>query len=100
MSMCELKNKKFHHKDVVIMHLLKKWFNEKNLYWFAHEEFYVPYKTMLEIIICLTSSSSNIHGFMDDNSNPYKIIMINIIGMNQGYLGKGSCNIPLDKDPL
>jgi hypothetical protein len=52
------------------------------------------------MIIGLISSSSNIHGFMDDNSNPYKIIMINITGMNRGYLGEGSCNILLDKDSL
>jgi hypothetical protein len=55
---------------------------------------------MLEMIVGLISSSSNIHGFMDDNSNPHKIIMINITGMNQGYLGKGSCNILLNKDSL
>jgi hypothetical protein len=100
MSMCEFKNKKFHHKNVVMMHLLKKGFIEKYLYWFAHGESYVPYKTILEMIIGLISSSSNIHGFMDDNSNPYKIIMINITGMTRGYLGEGSCNILLDKDSL
>jgi hypothetical protein len=99
MSMCEFKNKKFHHKDVVMMHLLKKG-SLRNIYWFAHGEFYVPYKTILEMIVGLISSSSNIYGFMDDNSNPYKIIMINITGKNQGYLGEGSCNILLDKDSV
>ena len=40
-------NKKFHHKNIVIMHLLKKKFVEKDLYWFAHKEPYIPYETML-----------------------------------------------------
>jgi hypothetical protein len=33
-----------------------------------------------------TSSSSNMHGVIDDNSNSYKNIVIDAIWMNQSYL--------------
>jgi len=32
------------------------------LCWFAHEKPYVPYKTMVEKMVELTSSSSNVYG--------------------------------------
>jgi hypothetical protein len=59
----------------------------------------VPYKMMLERMIGLTSRFSNIIRFMDDNSNPYRCIMIDVLRMNQGYLDKGLYNIPLDEEP-
>jgi hypothetical protein len=40
-------NKKSHYKNVVMMHLLKKGFIEKYLFWYAHGEPYVPHETML-----------------------------------------------------
>jgi len=42
------KNKKFLNPDIVIMHLLQKGFMKKYLCWFAYEEPYFPYKTMVE----------------------------------------------------
>jgi hypothetical protein len=59
--MCECKNKKSHQSNDMMMHLLKKRFLEKYLYWFTHGEPYVPYETILERIVGITSSSSNIH---------------------------------------
>ena len=41
------KNKKSYYKDVVMMHLLKKEFIEKYLFWYAYEELYTPHETML-----------------------------------------------------
>ena len=40
---------------------------------------YVPYKIMIERMTQLTSSSSNMHGVIDDNSNSYKNIVIDAI---------------------
>jgi hypothetical protein len=35
-----------------------------------------------------TSSSSNMHEVIDENSNPYRNIIIDVMGMNQGYVGQ------------
>ena len=55
------KNKKFHHKDVVKMYLLKQRFIKKYLRWFANEKPCVLYKIMEEMMIDSTFNSSNIH---------------------------------------
>ena len=36
----------------------------------------------------LTSNFSNLHGVVDDNSNPYTNIIINVMRINQGYVGE------------
>jgi hypothetical protein len=41
-------------------------------------------KNMVE----LTSSSSNMHGVVDDNSNSFINIIMNVMRMNQGYVGE------------
>jgi len=46
------------------------------MYWYAHREPYIPHETMVERIVGLTSSFSNAHGVVDDNSNPYKYFLI------------------------
>jgi hypothetical protein len=33
-------------------------------------------------------SSSNVHGVTDDNSNPYRNMIMDAIRMNQGYTGE------------
>jgi len=76
------KNKKFLHLDVVTMYFLQKRFMNKYLCWFAHEELYVPYKTMLERVIKSTSSSNNMHRVVDDNSNYYKNMIMDAMQMN------------------
>jgi len=45
---------------------------------------------MVERMIKLTSSASNKYGVVDDNSNPYKDMIMNVIRMNQGYVGQYS----------
>jgi hypothetical protein len=32
-----------------------------------------------------TSSSNNLHEVVDDNSNPYRNMVMDMIGMNQGH---------------
>ena len=71
------------------MHLLKKRFIEKYLYWFTHKEPYVPYGTMLEMIVGSTSSSNNIHKVVYDNSN-YRSMVMDVIEINHSYSCEGS----------
>ena len=59
---------------------------EKYMCWYAHGEPYVPHDTMIERIIDSTSSSSNVHGVVDDNSNPYRNTVMDAIQMNQGVM--------------
>jgi len=42
---------------------------------------------MIVRMVGLTSSSSNVHD-VDDDLNPYKNMVIHVMGVNQGYVGK------------
>jgi hypothetical protein len=42
---------------------------------------------MVEKIVGSTSTSSNVHEVVNDNSNPYKSMTINTMRMNQSYVG-------------
>jgi hypothetical protein len=81
---------------VITMHFLQNRFIEKYMYWFAYGEPYVPYETMIEMMVGLTSSCSNVHRVIDENSNPYRSMIMNVIGMNQGYANE--CSI-IDEEP-
>ena len=70
------KNKEFLDPDVITMHLLQKKFIERYMCWFAHEESYVPHETIVEMMVGSTFSSNNVHEVVDDNSNPYKNMVI------------------------
>jgi len=61
---------------------------EKYLYWFANREPYVPHETMIEMIVGSTSSSSSVHGVVNNNNNPYRNMVMNVMRMNQGYTGE------------
>jgi hypothetical protein len=50
--------------------------------WYAYEEPYIPHEIMVEMMIGLTSNTSNVHGVVDDDSNPYRTMIMDIIGMN------------------
>jgi hypothetical protein len=63
---------------------------EKYLCRFAHGEPYVSYKTMIEIMVRSTSSSSSVYGVEDDNNNPYNYIIMDATRLNQGYACKCS----------
>jgi hypothetical protein len=52
---------------------------------------------MLKRMIDLTYSSRNIHGFMDDNSNPNKSMVIDAMRMNHDCSSKNSHKIHLDE---
>jgi hypothetical protein len=60
---------------------------EKYLCWYEYEEPYVPHDIMVGSMVGSTSGSSNLQGVVDDNSNPYRNIVMDAIGMNQGHAG-------------
>jgi len=43
-----------------------------------------------------TSSASNVHGVVEDNSNPYKNMIMDVMRMNQSHVGQ--CSI-IDEEP-
>jgi hypothetical protein len=81
------KNKKFLDPDVVTIHLLQKGFIEQYMFWYIHREPYVPHEIMVERMIGSTFNASNVHGVIDDNSNPYRNMVMDMMRMNQGHTG-------------
>ena len=81
-------NKKYLHPDVVMMHLLHKGFMEDYLCWYAHGELFVRNDSMGERVVGSTSSASNVHGVANDNSNPYRNMVIDAMRMNQGNVSQ------------
>jgi hypothetical protein len=69
---------------------------EKYLCWYEHREPYVPHDTMVERMVGSTSSSSNMHEVVDDNSNPYKNMIMDAMRMNHVYASQ--CPI-VDEEP-
>jgi hypothetical protein len=63
-------NKKYLHLDVVMMHLLHKWFMKNYQCWYTHREVFVSKKRMGEMVVESTSSASNVHEAANDNTNP------------------------------
>jgi hypothetical protein len=59
---------------------------KRYLCWFAYGEPYVPYETIVERIVESTFNSSNVYEVVDDNSNPYRNMIIDAMRMNQGYV--------------
>jgi hypothetical protein len=45
---------------------------------------------MIERIVKSTSSSSNVHGVVDDNYNSYRNMVMDVMRMNQSYTDKFS----------
>jgi hypothetical protein len=82
------KNKKFMHQDVVMMHLLTKRFMENYLCWYAHGELFVPNESMIERVVGSTSSASNVHEVVNDNSNSYRNMVMDAMRMNEGNVSQ------------
>jgi hypothetical protein len=83
---CE--NKKYLHPNVVMMHLLHKGFMENYLCWYAHREVFVRNKRIGERVVGSTSSASNVYGVVNDNSNPYRNMVMDAMRMNQGNVSQ------------
>ena len=82
------KNKKFLHQDVVTMHLLTNKFMEDYLCWYAHGELFVPNENMVERVVGSTFSASNMHEVVNDNSNPYRNMVMDVMRMNEGNVSE------------
>jgi len=57
---------------------------EDYLCWYAHGELFVSNESMVERVVGLTSSASNVHEVVNDNSNPYKNMVMDAMRMNEG----------------
>jgi hypothetical protein len=82
------KNLKFLHQDVVTMHLLTKGFMEDYLCWYAHRELFVPNDRMVERVVESTSSASNMYEVGNENSNPYRNIVMDAMRMSEGNVSE------------
>jgi hypothetical protein len=76
------------HPDVVMMHLLHKGFMENCRCWYAHGEVFVRNKRMGERVVRLTSSASKVHEVANDNTNPYRNMVMDVMRMNQGNVSQ------------
>jgi len=70
------------------MHLLTKGFMEDYLCWYAHGELFVPNQSIKEWVIGSTSSASNMHEVGNENSNPYRNMVMDAMRMSQGNVSE------------
>jgi hypothetical protein len=89
-----IKIKKYLYPDSVTMHLLHKGFIEDYMCWYAHEKLFFRNESMVERMVGSTSSASNVHGVINNNSNPYRNMVIDTMRMNQGNVSQ--CSIVKD----
>jgi len=78
------------------MHLLTKGFMEDYLCWYAHRELFVLNESMIERVVGSTSSASNVHEVVNDNSNPYRNMVMDAMRMNEGNVSE--CSI-VEEEP-
>jgi len=81
-------NKKYLHQDVVMMHLLHKGFIENYQCWYAHGEVFVSKRRMEEMVVESNSSASNVHEAANNNTNPYRNMVMDAMRMNQGNVSQ------------
>jgi len=89
-------NKKYRHPDVVTMHLLHKGFMENYQCWYAHGEVFVSKRRTEERVVGSTSCASNVHEATNDNTNPYRNMVMDAMRMNQGNVSQ--CSI-VEEEP-
>jgi len=53
------------------------------LCWYAYRELFVRNESMIERMVGLTSSANNVHEVVNDNSNPYRNMIMDAMRMNQ-----------------
>jgi len=68
------------------MHLLTKRFMEDYLCWYAHGELFVPDESLEEQVVGSTSSASNMHEIGNENSNPYRYMVMDVMRMSEGNI--------------
>ena len=70
------------------MHLLHKGFMKDYLCWYPHGKLFVHNESMIEMMVESTSSASNMHGVVYENSNPYRNMVMDAMRMNQGNVSQ------------
>jgi len=81
-------NKKYLHPNVVMMHLLHKGFMENYQCWYAHGEVFVSKRRMEETVVGSTFSASNVHEAANNNTNPYRNMVMDAMRVNQGNVSQ------------
>ena len=71
-----------------MMHLLHKGFVEDYECWYAHGEVFVSNRRMGETVVGSTSSASNVHEAVNDNTNLYWNMVMDAMRMNQGNVSQ------------
>jgi hypothetical protein len=61
---------------------------EDYLCWYAHRELFIPNESMVERVVGLTSSASNMHEVGNDNSNPYRNMVMDVTRMSEGNVSE------------
>jgi hypothetical protein len=61
---------------------------EDYLCWYAHGELFVPNESMVERVVGSTSSASNMHEVRNDNSNPYRNMVMDAMRMSEGNVSE------------
>jgi hypothetical protein len=51
---------------------------------YTHGELFIRNESMVERMVGSTSSANNVHGVINDNSNPYENMVVDAMRMNQG----------------
>jgi len=70
------------------MQLLTQGFMEDYLCWYAHGELFVPNESMVERVVESTFSASNMHEGGNENSNPYRNMVMDGIRMSEGNVSE------------
>ena len=56
--------------------------------WYARREPFVPNKSMVERMVGSTSSASNVYEVGNDNSNPYRNMIMDAMRMSEGNVSE------------
>ena len=56
--------------------------------WYAHGEVFVSNRRMEETVVGSTSSARNVHEATNDNTNPYRNMVMDAMRMNQGNVSQ------------
>ena len=70
------------------MHLLHKGFMKDYLCWYPHGELFVHNESMIEMMVESTSSASNMHEVGNENSNPYRNMVMDVMRMSEGNVSE------------
>ena len=73
-----------------VLLILHKGFMENYQCWYAYGEVFVSEseRRMEETVVGSTSSASNVHEAANDNTNPYRNMVMDAMRMNEGNVSK------------